>query len=73
MGSDLRFTIRRAGPDGAEIQFDDEEILTPSGAPVAWEFRTLNNTDRYYWHRSDWPADPCINMMQRCEEPMPMS
>ena len=73
VGSYLPFTVRRATPVGAEIQFDGEDILTSSGAIVVWEFRTLTNPDRYCWHRTDWPADMCVNMVQRCEEPVPIS
>ena len=73
VGSDIAFTIRRTTPDGAEIEFDDDDGRTPSGALVVWELRLLINPDRYCWHRTDWPADQCINMVQRCEEPVPIS
>ncbi|MDB5658766.1 MAG: hypothetical protein JWS10_1381 [Cypionkella sp.] len=70
---DLPFTVLHPTQRGIEIRFDDEEILTPNGTLVVWEFRPLKAPNRYCWHRTDWPTDRCINMVQFCEAEVPMS
>lgn len=69
----LNFTVQGTTPQGVEILFDGEEFHTATGAFVVWEFRPLASPERYCWHRTDWPADRCINTVQRCEPEVPIS
>ena len=70
---DLGFRVIASTAQGVESQFDDEEFHTATSALVVWQFRPLSAPDRFCWHRVDWMDDSCINMVQRCEDDVPIS